>query len=619
LEAAFFWPYFRPAILKNRERELLTINPITARLKKILQDLYGAPDSGRIADEFSALVIRHREKGTFHGSRKAPLSGRDVILITYPDQLRAEGLPPLTVLEDFCQRELQGLIRYLHILPFYPSTSDDGFSVTDYRQVDPAFGTWDDISRLSEKFGLMIDAVLNHASVRSAWFQAFLRGEEPYRDFFIERKDLSRLENVVRPRTSPLFHRVGTPPLEKTVWTTFSEDQADLNYRNPRVLLQMADLLLFYAERGASIIRLDAAAYLWKEAGTPCINLPRTHRIVQLLRAVVEEAAPGVLLATETNVSHAENISYAGNGENEAQLIYNFALPPLVWHTFLTGDAQTLSQWAGGRSNPGRKTAFLNFLASHDGIGLNAAREILTEAELQRLIQTTQDHGGYVSCRRMPDGTAEPYELNINYFDALSNPFGEEPRDRSIARFLGAHAILLSLAGVPALYFHSLFGSRGWRDGVRQSGRNRVINRQKNERAELERELAEETGIRSRVFSGLTGLIRARASTPAFDPFSPQQMVSCGSAVFALLRTHSKTGRRVLCLHEVSGMKQTLELDVKSIFGPITPDRALVDLVSGRRFSLAAADPFRLEPYQACWLTLSEESPLPKMEKDNSA
>jgi glycosidase len=596
----------------------LTNDQTMARLKNILEDLYGASESGRIAGEFSALVLRHREKGTFRGGPKASLTGRDVILITYPDQVRAEGLPPLSVLEDFCQRELKGLIRYLHILPFYPSTSDDGFSITDYRRVDPAFGTWEDISRLSENFGLMIDAVLNHASVRSIWFQAFLRDEEPYRDFFIERTDLSGLESVVRPRTSPLFHRLGTPPLQKTVWTTFSEDQVDLNYRNHRVLLQMADLLLFYADRGASIIRLDAAAYLWKEAGTTCINLPRTHRIVQLLRAVVEEAAPGVLLATETNVSHAENISYAGNGENEAHLIYNFALPPLVLHTFLAGDARTLSHWVDGLSAPGRKTAFLNFLASHDGIGLNAAREILTEAELQRLIQTTQDHGGYISLKRMPNGTTEPYELNINYFDALSNPFGEEPLDRLVARFLGAHAILLSLAGVPALYFHSLFGSRGWRDGVRQSGRNRAINRQKNERVVLERELAEGTGIRSRVFSGLTGLIRARASTPAFDPSSPQQTVSCGSAVFALLRTHPKTGRCVLCLHEVSGTKQMLDLDVESIFGPLAPDQALVDLVSGRRFSNPAADPVRLDPYQACWLTLGEATPQLEKDKDNS-
>ncbi len=464
----------------------------------------------------------------------------------------------------------------------------------------------------------MADAVLNHASVQSAWFQSFLRNKEPYRDFFIERTDPTGLEKVVRPRTSPLLHKLGTPPAQKTVWTTFSDDQADLNYQNPRVLMEMADLLLFYAARGASILRLDAAAYLWKQAGTACINLPQTHLIVQLLRAILEEAAPGVLLATETNVPHEENISYAGDGGNEANLIYNFALPPLVLHTFLAGDARTLSNWVDGLAAPGPKTAFLNFLASHDGIGLNAARGILSEEGLHNLIRTTQDHGGSVSLHGTSEGAAEPYELNINYFDALSNPLGDEPLELQIRRFLGAHAILLSLAGVPALYFHSLFGSRGWPDGVQSTGQKRAINRQKHDLAVLERELAVEPGIRHQVFSGLTGLIRARSGSPAFDPYGPQRALAIGAGVFALLRTNSSTGERVLCLQEVSGKTQSLDLDARPVFGPCAPDQALIDLTSGRRHSSDSWSSFRLDPYQACWLALCEESPQPNMERVHS-
>ena len=587
----------------------------SARWKAILVELYGESKTAAVFDEFARLVERRRINAPPSPDRRDPLTQRDVILITYPDQVHAGGRPPLSALAEFCEKNLRGIIRYLHILPFYPSSSDDGFSVVDYRAVDPALGTWDDIARLGRTFGLMVDAVLNHASVQGDWFQSFLRDEAPYRDFFIERTDLSGMEIVVRPRTSPLLHPLGTPPARKTVWTTFSGDQADLNYHNPRVLMEMADLLLFYAARGAAIIRLDAAAYLWKEAGTTCINLPQTHRIIQLLRAVLEEAAPGLLLATETNVTQAENISYAGDGGNEANLIYNFALPPLVLHAFLTGDARILSNWVNGLAAPGPKTAFLNFLASHDGIGLNAAREILSEEDLKSLIRTTQDRGGDVSLRRTPDGAAEPYELNINFFDALSTPFGDEPLDRQIRRFLGAHAILLSLAGVPALYFHSLFGSRGWRDGVQQTGRKRSTNRQKLDLEVLERELGVETGIRQRVFSGLTGLIRARSGSSAFDPYGPQRILPFGSAVFGLLRTNASTGRRVLCLQEVSGTAQSLDLEAVSIFDPGAPDQELIDLISGRRHTPASWNSFRLDPYQACWLTLCGDTPQSNMER----
>jgi hypothetical protein len=590
----------------------------TARWKAILPKLYGESMTAAVFDEFAGRVESRHATTPPRIGRTEPLNQKDVILITYPDQVQVEGRPPLSVLSEFCEKYFAGIIRYLHILPFYPSSSDDGFSVLDYRAVDPALGTWDDISRLSRSFGLMVDAVLNHASVESAWFRGFLRDEPPYRDFFIERADPTGLEKVVRPRTSPLLHTLGAAPARKSVWTTFSDDQADLNYQNPRVLLEMADLLLFYASHGASIIRLDAAAYLWKQAGTTCVNLPQTHLIIQFLRAALEEAAPGVLLATETNVPHAENISYAGDGGNEANLVYNFALPPLVLHAFLTGDARILSKWVDGNAAPGRATAFLNFLASHDGIGLNAAREILGEEDLHNLIRATQDRGGYVSLHRTPDGAAEPYELNINYFDALSNPFGDEPLDLQIRRFLGAHAILLSLAGVPAIYFHSLFGSRGWRDGVQQTGRKRAVNRQKNDLAVLERELAPETGFRRQIFSGLAGLIRARAESTAFDPYGPQQIMMLGTGVFALLRTSLQTGEHVLCLQEVSGNPQSLNLDLRSFFDPSAREKGLIDLVSSRQHSFEPQNAFRLDPYQASWLTLCGNSPQSKMERAHS-
>ena len=299
------------------------------------------------------------------------LSERDSILITYGDQVQVGGEKPLQTLSAFCKQHLTGIINGIHILPFYPSSSDDGFSVVDYRKVDLSLGNWEDISSMQNHFRLMFDGVINHISSQSEWFKAFLRDGPQYRDYFITVKGSPDLSQVIRPRTLPLLTTFQTLSGEKHMWTTFSEDQIDLNYKNPEVLLEILDVLLLYAERGATFIRLDAIAYLWKEIGTTCINLPQTHRIIQFLRAALNEVAPHVHFITETNMPHPDNISYFGDGTNEAQLIYNFALPPLILHTFYTGDVRVLSNWAKTLILRSNKTTFFNFLSSHDGIGLN--------------------------------------------------------------------------------------------------------------------------------------------------------------------------------------------------------------------------------------------------------
>lgn len=588
--------------------------------KKLLRSLYDERQAGSALEEMSALLKKRRAASASPDTRKRNLTERDVILITYPDQIRKAGHSSLAVLSDFCGRYLRGLISILHILPFYPSSSDDGFAVTDYRRVDPDFGTWADISRLGRNFQLMMDAVINHVSARSAWFEGFLRDEERYRGYFIEMQNQPGLVRAVRPRTSPLLHRFEGISTGKTVWTTFSADQVDLNYQNPRVLLEMMDLLLFYAARGAAIVRLDAVAYLWKEVGTSCIHLPQTHGIVRLFRAVLEEMAPDVKLVAETNVPQDDAISYFGDGYNEAHLAYNFSLPPLVLHTFLTGDPRRLSQWVDNLPPLDGQAAFLNFLASHDGIGLNAAREILPEEDVHTLIRATLDHGGKISDKRNPDTTTEPYELNINYFDALSDPGGDEPLEVQVRRFLAAHAILLSLAGIPAIYFHSLFGSRGWREGVEQTGLNRTINRQKFERADLERDLADGSGLRSRVFSGMANLIRARIKSPAFDPYGIQRTMDFGSAVFGLVRIHPETGENVLCMQNVTGKRQVISMDAESVFKPASPGQSILDLITGTRSSPRELNSVQLDPYQTCWLAWRGRlSPLSKKERSHPA
>jgi glucosylglycerate phosphorylase len=518
--------------------------------------LYGATAAGPIESRLREIMRAHaaadRRPGRERRRRGLPLTQHDALLITYGDQVREPDRPPLQTLGEFLEEHVAGAITGVHVLPFYPYSSDDGFSVVDYRTVDPSLGTWDDVCRLGRRFALMFDAVLNHVSARSAWFEGFLRDDPRYRDWFITVDDDPDLSQVVRPRALPLLTPFQTASGVRKVWTTFSVDQVDVNAHSPEVMLALLDVLLLYVARGARFIRLDAIAFLWKEIGTPCIHLPRTHRAVQLMRAVLDEVAPDVMLITETNVPHSDNVSYFGDGTNEAQLVYNFALPPLVLHSLATASATALSRWAAALELPSDEVTFFNFLASHDGVGLNPVRGILSDEEIDALVRRAPAHGGYVSYKQNADGSRSPYELNVSYFDALSGPGAGEPEETQVRRFLVAHAIMLAMPGMPAIYFHSLFGSRGDRVGAEASGIPRRVNRQKLGRAGLERELADPFSRRARVLFELKALLRQRQASAAFHPAGGWAVVTTDPRVFALRRTSPDGAGAVLCLHNLS-------------------------------------------------------------------
>ena len=534
-----------------------------ANLSAHLAFLYGADEVPQLITRVERLIAEYRDRIP---AREYRLTERDSILITYSDQVqvRGEKQKPLQTLSAFCKQYLTGVINGIHILPFYPWTSDDGFSVVDYRKVDSSLGNWEDISSMQDHFRLMFDGVINHISSQSEWFRAFLRDGPHYRDYFITVKGSPDLSKVIRPRALPLLTTFQTLSGKKSVWTTFSGDQIDLNYKNPDVLLEMLDILLMYIDHGATFIRLDAAAYLWKEIGTTCINLPQTHRIIQFLRAALNEVAPHVHLITETNMPHPDNISYFGDGTDEAQLVYNFALPPLILHTFQTGDARVLSNWAKTLILPSNKTTFFNFLASHDGIGLNPVRGILSNEEIDSLVRKAIEHNGLISYQQNSDGLQSPYEMNINYFDALSSPNANEPLDLQVDRFIASQAIMLALIGVPGIYFHSLFGSRGWIEGVKQTGHNRTINREKCNFGILHNELADKNSLRSKVFRRYRPLLLARRSSSAFHPHGAQTILDYHPSVFAVERISPDGKSRALCLHNVSIKPVTFSTSYKS-------------------------------------------------------
>jgi len=565
------------------------LNPRTrARLFARLAFLYGEERARtvlpRLVEKLQRFVREHPTLA--RGPRALATSPGEVWLITYGDQVRREGEPPLATLADFLDRWLAPGFRGVHLLPIYPYSSDDGFSVIDYHAVDPHLGDWSHVRALARRYTLMLDAVLNHASAKSIWFQGFLRCEEPYRRYFLVPPEDWDLSRAVRPRTTPLLTEFRTSCGTKKVWTTFSADQVDLDYREPEVLLEAVGVLLHYLAEGARRLRLDAVGFLWKAPGTTCLHLPQTHEIVRLFRDVLDAVAPEAALVTETNVPHAENVAYFGNGEDEAQLVYNFALPPLVLHAFARGDAAALTRWAADLERPGPKAAFLNFLASHDGIGLRPLEGLLPPEEVAFLVERTLAHGGEVSYRDTPAGPA-PYELNTTWYDAL-NPPGT-PEALGELRLLASHAIMLALAGLPAVYVHALLGTPNWREGYERTGEKRKLNRRKFRWDELEAALANPNTRASRLLRGLQERIALRARHAAFHPTAPQRVLDLGTGVFAVEREAG--AQRALVLVNVSAAAQ------RAAVGPGWRDL---------RTGAPVGDELVLEPYADLWLTWGE-------------
>ena len=587
--------------------------------------LYGEENAPALTKRFLDLLYKVREQypELQNSSSAEKVSERDAILITYGDMVQEEGEAPLKTLASFLKKYLDDVISTVHILPFYPYSSDDGFSVMDYRRVNPDFGKWEDVENISENFRMMFDAVVNHTSTKSAAFQGFLKGDPKFENFFTVVDPNTDLTRVFRPRATPVLTPFETASGTKYVWTTFSADQVDLNFANPDVLLEVADILLFYAAHGAEFIRLDAVTFVWKEIGTTCINSPQTHRIVQVMRTVLDIVAPNVVIITETNVPHKDNIAYFGDGTNEAQMVYNFALPLLTLHAFHNADVRILSEWAATLDLPSDQATFFNFLAAHDGIGMLPVKNILSLEDLSDLAARTQSLGGYVSYKSNEDGSQSPYELNINYLDALSdpdeikkgialldelninyldalrNPNSPEQNAELIAkRFLATQAIMLALRGVPGIYFHSLFGSQNWTEGVEQTGRHRTINRQKVQRAQIESELDDPTSLRHHVFFGYKKLLQARMSNPAFHPYGAQEILTLHPAVFALLRTSRDGKTRALCLTNTSRQRQKITLDL-AWDGP-----SLTDIINKKAFPLTEQKlEIEIAPYETLWLS----------------
>lgn len=529
---------------------------------------------------------------------------QDVILITYGDLIVKDEETPLKTLTDMCDSYLEGVINTIHILPFYPYSSDRGFAVMDFEQVDPNMGTWEDITNLKSDFRLMFDAVFNHISSYSGWFQEFLNQNPDYINFFesFESEDAITPEQrklITRPRISDVLTPYSTLNGRKYVWTTFSADQVDLNYKSPKVLAMMVDIMLYYVRRGADILRLDAVTYLWSQLGTSSANLPQTHCVVKLFRDILDAAAPHVAIITETNVPQEENIAYFGNGRDEAQLVYNFPLAPLVLYTFYSGDSSTLSEWARSLDKISDTATYFNFLDSHDGVSLQGAINILSTEEISLIEKRAVEHGGLISYKDKGDGTKSPYEVDITWYSALNKENGTEDKDFQIKRFLASRSIALVLMGVPGVYMHGLLGSINDTEAITEGKAARSINRKTLKKNALIEALSNRESTTFKISSQFGAMIKRRISEKAFHPNAEQKVLRISDSVFAVLRTSVDGRERIFAVTNVTDKTQHIEFSTKDE-GFST--NSWLDILSGYTLSSPGGDVhFHVEPYGVHW------------------
>ncbi|MCF6445831.1 sugar phosphorylase [Nereida sp. MMG025] len=568
---------------------------VSALLKQVYPELDSDILTSLVIDAFWPKGAPRRQRARAAGN--SLWSQKDALLITYGNSVIDGVHKPLDLLADFLATYLDGTLNAVHILPFFPYTSDDGFAVSDFRAVNPQLGDWADINRIAEDFTLMSDLVLNHVSSQGSWFNAYRQGQAPYDKFFFEASPDDDLRDVVRPRTTPLLREVETTNGIRHVWCTFSHDQIDLDFRNPEVLLEFLRIIRLHVDNGIQIIRLDAVAFLWKAVGSPSIHLPQTHALIKLMRVLCDFATEKIILLTETNVPKAENLSYFGRGD-EAHAIYNFPLPPLILHAMMSGNAEHLRRWQRAMPPAPMGCAYLNFTASHDGIGMRPAEGLLPEDEKQQVIDTIKDIGGLVSMRTLPDGSESPYELNTTFYDAMSRTFAGAD-DYHHARFICSQTIVMSLEGIPAFYIHAMLATPNDHDGVEHRGMNRAINRHRWDYPSLRQKLDDPRTPQARVLADLSKRLKIRQKQAAFHPNATQFTVNLGDErLFGIWRQSLDRAQSIFAIHNVSDTAVTISAAELNLI----EDQIWVDLLGETKVD-ADASGIVIAPYQCMWIT----------------
>ena len=524
------------------------------------------------------------------------ISEKTLLLISYGDNLKNKNEVPLKTLKNFFEKNLKNCFEILHILPFYPSSSDGGFSVTDHKNVNKDLGTWHDIRSLSNNVSIMADLILNHSSIKGKWFNSFIKEKEDYKNFFFTIDDNFDFSKVIRPRDHKLIQIYNYKKKNNKLWCTFSHDQIDLNFKDPLVLIEFIEIVLLLLSKGVTTFRLDAVAFIWKKNGTSCVNLPETHEIVKLLRLIVNYINPHALIVTETNLPRKENLSYFGNND-EANWIYNFPLPPLILYTFLFEDSSKISGWSKSMPPAQINNAYLNFIASHDGIGMRPAEGILDNIILDKLFKRVKKNGGKFSFRKV-ESKNKVYEANITLFDALKRTDFDKDGIFAVERYIAAHSILLALEGVPAIYFNSLFGTSNDQNAFIKTGIKRNINRFKWDFSDLSKKLKNKNSLENIIYSKILKIISLRQKQIAFHPNATQYTLTLGNKLFGVWRQSIDRSQNIFAITNISSVVRELKLSKINLF----ENQLWFDLLKPDE-SLNNLKILKLKPFQTVWIS----------------
>ncbi|MCK5211812.1 sugar phosphorylase [Candidatus Parcubacteria bacterium] len=558
-------------------------------LKEKLKILYGSK-ADEAHQELTKIISQYKKKNAKKSTNSDPIfSEKDVMLICYADHVQESGVKTLQTMRLFLRKYAKGIINRVHFLPFFDhSEFDIGFSVKNYNKVHEDYGDWEDIKKIGEDFSFMFDLVLNHASIQGDIANKQLAGDKNYKDFFLILDEKIDTAKVFRPRTHPLFTEVSTKDGKKYAWTTFSEDQVDWNFKNPKVLIEMIKTLLLYFENGAQAIRLDAVAYIWKKLGTACFDLEECHIVVQIFRDVFRECEPRAWAIAETVLPHEKNIEYLGNGQNESHFVYNFALETLLLHTFLEADTSVANEFFDRISNDfSEETSILNLSVSHDGLHVIPAKGVLNNKQMMAVAKDCEKKGAKVLYRTLEGGKGktEPYELNISYPSAIEG----------VEKYLASQAIQLALKGVPLIYLNNLIGAENWSEGVKKLGYSRAINRQKFDYKTLVKTLRSKNSRQAKIYTGYKKLLKIRTSEPLFSPSANQNILEIDKRVLAIHR--SSRSKNLIALTNVSD--NMIELSSVKIKNILDKEKA-INIIDNSKINIK--DKIRLHPYSIMWL-----------------
>ncbi len=523
------------------------------------------------------------------------------VLITYADGVCKNGESTLVTLRELLSKYFGSLSKVVHILPFLKSTSDGGFAVSSHKYLEEKFGSWEDLKSISNKHYLMADLVLNHVSSSHPWVQQFIKCQEPgLSNVFSPSQDLD-WTNVIRPRSSSLFSQINTKDGQKLVWTTFGPDQIDLNWLNPKMTIEFLNLIITYLSNGIKWLRLDAVGFIWKEPGTTCLHLPKAHSIVKILRILLNDLRKDGVLITETNVPQKENLSYL-LPEDEADMAYNFPLPPLLLEAIITSRADILNSWICDWPELPKTTTLFNFTASHDGVGLRALEGLMNEQRINDLLINCEKRGGLVSHRRLSSGEDKPYELNISWWSAMEDP-GRDSNRFQCERFLLTQLLVMSLKGVPAFYLPALLASENDIKSFSMTGQRRDLNREKFKSEKLSAVFRNPESNANKNLKYLRNAMDVRAKLPQFHPQSQMECLSKSRGDIVVIK-RGIGSRAVFTIHNMTDNKINYRLSEYKVTKLINDDLNMQDYLTSCKYN---SNNIELDPFQVIWLAFLKD------------